>query len=346
MVNIPEKRTVQRTVGNGNLYQRLEKARKQRAKVLATPKPANDAGPLETPKVKAPPQAASKESLPTLQLKNPIQVPVAKPERNRFAYWPLAVAIALLALLSFVYTSPPQPLPLVQDKTQVLPAPNEAASATTTVSPGDAQPFQIPRPSALAGDTPNALPTIYGTLKKPVVSTVVPPLELTASLSSLPRFAAIGSAPPANVSALLEPLRDATFELAPENTLANLQIALHVPSFTPRGKLRNLIADAETAGLDIGDPTFVDFPIKSTQVRYFHRNDQDAAALLAATVGGISRDFTDFSPQPPAGFVEVWVSGAPRPTTPERRAGLFDNLGRDLRQLGSDMRGALQSITR
>lgn len=352
MVNKPEKRVVQRTVRNGNLYQRLEEARKKRAEVLATPKPANDTGPLESPKSKAPSQPVTKERLPPLQLQNAIKVPPAKPEpaaqpeRKRFAYWPLAVAMALLALLSFVYTSPPEPLPLVQDKAQVLPTPKETTSTMTIVPPEDAQPLQVLKPSELASSTSNTLPAIYGPLKKPAASTGVSTLGLTASLSSLPEFAAIKPVPPTSLSVLLEPLPGTAFELAPENTLANLQIALHVPSFTPRGRLRNLIADAETAGLDIGDPTFVDFPIKATQVRYFHTNDQEAAALLAAAVGGISRDFTDFAPQPPAGFVEVWVSGAPRPTAPERRAGLFDNLGRDLRQMGSDVRGALQSITR
>lgn len=56
--------------------------------------------------------------------------------------------------------------------------------------------------------------------------------------------------------------------------------------------------------------------VGSSNVRYFHEADREAAVAVAKLVapGGAApetRDFTNFRPQPDAGLVEVWFAGAP-----------------------------------
>lgn len=53
----------------------------------------------------------------------------------------------------------------------------------------------------------------------------------------------------------------------------------------------------------------VDFKISETNVRYFSPADQESAAAVAKTLGARLRDFTDYSPRPPEGTIEVWLAG-------------------------------------
>ena len=53
----------------------------------------------------------------------------------------------------------------------------------------------------------------------------------------------------------------------------------------------------------------VDFKISETNVRYFSPADKESAAAVARTLDARLRDFTDYSPRPPEGTIEVWLAG-------------------------------------
>ncbi len=53
----------------------------------------------------------------------------------------------------------------------------------------------------------------------------------------------------------------------------------------------------------------VNFTIRTNQVRYYHAEDQAKAEQIASMTGAELRDFTDFSPSPPLGALELWLEG-------------------------------------
>ena len=64
--------------------------------------------------------------------------------------------------------------------------------------------------------------------------------------------------------------------------------------------------------------------ISTANVRYFHAADRPAAAEIAALLGAALgsypeiRDFTDFTPPPSEGSVEVWLPGEAAAVTARR----------------------------
>lgn len=87
------------------------------------------------------------------------------------------------------------------------------------------------------------------------------------------------------------------------------RILLHAPSSVSDTALGGVLARIESAGFAAGDPRRVDIVISRSNVRYFHAEDSRAAALLAGEIGARVRDFSNYTPAPPPGTIEVWLAG-------------------------------------
>ena len=74
--------------------------------------------------------------------------------------------------------------------------------------------------------------------------------------------------------------------------------------------VEDVVAALTETGFTVSDPARVTFRISSNHVRFYHAADAEAAAALAAEIGGPARDFTTFSPAPPEGLIEVWLAGS------------------------------------
>ncbi len=334
----------------GNVHERVEEARKRRAEVLATPKPANDSkpAPVKKPELKVAPDLPRKELLPTIRPQPAIVKPEPARKSDKIAIWHLGIVTVILGLLAYAYFAPLEDLPSVQERTALLPAP--AATIQATILPVDTAPQRPSVPSRIPSPDGASLPTIQSVSLAPVpefspnapsflTDTMAPPKARADVLRAEPARAPEPT--PLPVAPDAETL--ATGDL---RSLTNLRIALNVPASTPPAALATLVDNANAAGLNIGEPRIVNFPIKSTQVRYFHRSDEESARLLADTIGGVARDFTNFDPPPAVGLVEIWVSGRARETDAGSGSRAIEALGRDMRQFSSNLRDKLQSISR
>jgi hypothetical protein len=149
-------------------------------------------------------------------------------------------------------------------------------------------------PAAATAAPLGANPAIAGF--PPVASPPAPwtPVELSLSLVTQP---AREQAPPVSLLPALA-----------------VRVLLHV-SPTARGTANETIAALQAAGAADVVAVPVRFELPRTEVRFFHAADRSAAAgvasVLADGAGGAlprTRDFTNFSPQPAAGGVEVWLA--------------------------------------
>lgn len=335
----------------GNIYTRLEEARKKRAKVLAAPKPANDAPPGQA-KIPLVTAKAARTSLPdndSLPAINPppLVEPRRQPDRaKRRPVWQLAVIGAGIAGL-LAYTLVPSGSPKVASDIPVA-LPPALSSVETTVSPAvwrDAGPRRRQTKPITTNHTPSALPIAEPTGSEPRVDgfRLITPLPPAAAQAPRPRpFVDPAEFRTIQPKALLTPPTVDTIADLALDARPDLRISLNVPSRTSSIVLATLRSDAENLGVDVGKPRIVNFPVKSTHVRYFHSTDKDGANVLASAIGANAKDFTYFKPQPPKGYVELWVAGRAKPAATGKNSGLR----RDIRRLGSDIRNALRSISR
>lgn len=87
-------------------------------------------------------------------------------------------------------------------------------------------------------------------------------------------------------------------------------IQIHAPTSVPEKDVRDLTTKLKNMGLPLRPVSRVSFRISSSNVRFFHAEDSSAAQALAETVGATVRDFTDYTPSPPDGTIEVWLASA------------------------------------
>ncbi len=83
-------------------------------------------------------------------------------------------------------------------------------------------------------------------------------------------------------------------------------------SGTAASQAEELVQNLRGAGFDPQPPRAVPFVPSTPVVRYFHEEDQSAAARLAARLGRgwAIQDFRAFVPQPPPQTLEVWMPGS------------------------------------
>ncbi|MEM9031175.1 MAG: hypothetical protein AAGB18_00895 [Pseudomonadota bacterium] len=90
-----------------------------------------------------------------------------------------------------------------------------------------------------------------------------------------------------------------------------VQVVLNAPASVTEDGLSGAAASVAAAtGFTTETRPLVDFSISSSNVRYFHAEDREAAAAVATELSARLRDFTGFTPAPEPGIIEVWLSGA------------------------------------
>jgi hypothetical protein len=128
------------------------------------------------------------------------------------------------------------------------------------------------------------------------------------------------------------------FAVAPPADFSDLSIFVFVPPSRPGNTTEATVAALRDTGLPVGTPRNSGFTIRQSHVRYYHSRDAEFATILADAVGGPARDFTDFRPAPPAGTLEIWLSGQAAPRGTGTRSGgnplviLRDRLVQSLRR--------------
>ncbi|MGL4279763.1 MAG: hypothetical protein ACRCS0_05310, partial [Albidovulum sp.] len=86
-------------------------------------------------------------------------------------------------------------------------------------------------------------------------------------------------------------------------------LIVHAPETLTEAEIATAADAFEAAGFGAITPKTVDVTIRETNVRFYAAEDKEVAARLAEALGARLRDFTDFSPKPPEGTVEVWLAG-------------------------------------
>lgn len=187
-----------------------------------------------------------------------------------------------------VVIAPPAPARLVA---AALPgsAPERGFSGSVAPLPVS---FLVPRSALpqIAADAPPPPPGIPEAISMPA--------SLTLPEAAVP---APGDAP---LSAQSVPL-----PVARPASAGDITLVVHAPAALTDAELATASDAFAAAGFGTIEPKAVDLTIKEANVRFFSPRDEPAAARIAAALGARLRDFTSFSPQPPDGTVEVWLSG-------------------------------------
>ena len=176
----------------------------------------------------------------------------------------------------------------------------------------------VPLPDIANGPPPPASPGA-DTLPPRVVFGAMPDVQV----ADLPP----GATPPPDLSAPIEtPLRD-------------LRVVVNAPQTVTEVRLSSVVDALQSGGVS-PDPRRVNLTIRRANVRYFHPEDSEAAALIAIAIGADLRDFTDFEPKPEDALIEVWLSGREVGSRREDTDPL-DQLSQELRRLERGLRQAL-----
>lgn len=89
----------------------------------------------------------------------------------------------------------------------------------------------------------------------------------------------------------------------------DISVILTATSAMSNSRFDGFVEAAEATGLPLTATQRVGFAITRDQVRFFHTEDTAAAGILADALNTELRDFTAFSPKPPVGTLEVYLSG-------------------------------------
>lgn len=191
-----------------------------------------------------------------------------------------------------------------------VPVPAVIAPPTPARAMAAALPGSAPERSFAGLVAPLPVSFVVPRTALPEIAAVAPPplpgipeaIGLPASLA-LPEAAvpAPGDAPLAAQPAPLPVARPAP--------AGDITLVVHAPAALTDAELAAASDAFAAAGFGRIEPKAVDLTIKVANVRFFSPEDEPAAARIAVALGAKLRDFTDFSPQPPDGTVEVWLSG-------------------------------------
>lgn len=210
-------------------------------------------------------------------------------------------------------------------------APAPAASTPQPVRSASIAPGAAAAPSA---PTAPAAPAI--------IDTALPPAQIPAAAEPPPPPAPVPEAdaplsvrlaagrpyprptPAAQPTADQPPAADPAEQTAAAADLARIRVFVHFPPSVGSAAREAEVAALHQGGFATVEPIRANASIDTTNVRFFHAEDADAARRLAASLGdgAVVRDFTDISPPPRRGRLEVWMQGtAPQaPTAPSPEA--------------------------
>lgn len=112
------------------------------------------------------------------------------------------------------------------------------------------------------------------------------------------------------------PGSSADLPLAPQDlppqvapTTPDFTLSVHAPATLSDTDIEEVAVALSEVGVETITPKPVDFTISETNIRYFYPADRAAAEGLAGALGARLRDFTGYSPSPPAGTIELWLAG-------------------------------------
>jgi hypothetical protein len=208
-----------------------------------------------------------------------------------------------------------------QDALPAVPAPADALSAPDAEAPVlPGPPAATDRPSApgvaegpVLPDGPHAL-TPPQSDERPAARPLPPGID-TAATPDGPGVEELTAAGEAE-----EPVP------ADQQIASPRRILVHAPSGLTPDEADGAMAAVDAAGFVAATRVPVQLTIGSTNVRYYHPEDAEAAELIAASISeetgspALARDFTDFRPQPLAGTIEVWLAGQPGGGAPVAQA--------------------------
>lgn len=349
------------------VYDRLEDARKRRQALLAernssapTPVPAPQASNQPTP-----PKPAESEAR-TSEQAAPDPAPPAEPEQRRrrrpVGYWgglfQAMAAVFVIAAIVAVFArgdapseNPAAATALVQPTvtTEALPVTTPAASTkieqTAVIAQSNApifpqelteQPFDVaiaplvqpifPGSTLLAEPSAqDSLPTELDTI--PAFERLVPPIVLTRVPPSRP---------------VTEPPIEAASAIVPSESFAEeTNVVLMVPSFAPQSEAENIVTIAARVGVPVDQTRRQAISIRNTNIRYYHDQDREPATLLADNLGGVARDFTNFTPPPNPGVIEIWMAGRSGPAQSNQGSATARGIEADLEALRNSIQRAL-----
>lgn len=249
------------------------------------PEPARPAAPV----VAAPPAAV--ETVATAPVPAPVR-PLARPRIETDMTAALVREIPIDPAASS-HADPPGPAAAPSSPRAAMPLSGPPAPESAPVAIGDvvALPLALPPPPPVTGIVADEAPTVPSPAALPAV---VPPTPLSAVASADPGPTPAGP-PPAPPPA------------------AGLQVSVLAAASAGKGKAEAVARQIGAAGFDVVRTREVALRITRTHVRYYHPQDAEAAAALAATMKAEARDFTSAKSPPPVGSVELWIAGAPEP---------------------------------
>lgn len=329
--------------GARNLYERLEEARIKRAEVLALKKPANDVANIKTDL--GPDLQPAQDRFPSIVMPTAAEPLPEHPSAPRRPSWHIRAVAVIIAVIGIAHLMGSEQQPLVGESVDAQTAPPLIDSLGSLAPSSDKRMLisQSARLSLVEGASPQ-WPASGTPAQKPSVGR--PPGKIRS-----PNFATATDAQLtfADVTLLLAsparqpllPTNDTKFAITMP---VELTVSLNIPRSASASEVKTVAAALDQSGLEIRDPRIVNFRVKATHIRFFHASDATAATKLAKTINGTARDFTNFVPAPPSGYVEVWIMGRPaalQSNATSRRP--LQALGRDLRRLRADLRNALRS---
>ena len=338
-----------------NLYERLEEARTKRAEVLALKQPANDVPKAKTvakvvpdaKKAPIPDAPAAQDRFPSIVMTPADKQQPEQPVAPRKPSWHIRAIAVIIAALGIFHLFGSESRPSVGESVdaQVAPAQIETLGSLAPSRDTATQTSQSAKLSVVERTSPQ-WPASGTPAQKPIIG------RLPGSFDS-PDFVTATDAQYSFADARLllstpesQPLLptvDAKFAII---VPTELSVSLNIPRWASAREVRSVATALDKSGLEIRDPRIVDFTVKSTHLRFFHSSDASAATKLATKINGPARDFTNFTPAPPLGYVEVWIMGRPANRqsngAPQRP---LQGLSRDLRQLRAGLRNALRAAT-
>jgi len=186
--------------------------------------------------------------------------------------------------------------------------------------PATLRPSAPPLPAAAPVQpvaTPSAEPIPTPPAADRPVSASVEPVPATPPVTAPPAPAAIQPAipapPPAPAVAGTEEVDPDALPAAPQAALPP-RVIIHYPASAEAAALAARDA-LVAAGAPSVDTVPVRFSIGASNIRYYYPADRDGAGRVAETVGATAtgrpdtRDFTDYTPLPLPGVVEMWLAG-------------------------------------
>lgn len=179
-----------------------------------------------------------------------------------------------------------------------LPAPGLRAAAGEAAFTGPEAPVRVSftLPRAELPSLPGA-----GTVTRPDLPQAI---SLPAALRQPAGVAP--AAPPGDMPLATQDLSPPLVRAAPGDAFT---LAVHAPATVSDADIEAAATALSDLGIESLDPKSVDFTVSETNVRYYFAQDAETAGRVAEALGARLRDFTDYSPRPPQGTVELWLAG-------------------------------------